>query len=103
MAGNARDTVAAMPPAALQQLDASIARLDQLLAARRENPPPSPQAVAIQISRDLAVQQEAILLDFMTSGAMLRDLSIERGPVQLVAKDPQQPYLLTARQHFRVK
>lgn len=55
-----------------------------------------------QVRADMLAQQEAILCDFLCSGAMPRDIAIERGEVQFTIDDPTQPYLLTPRMHFRV-
>lgn len=49
--------------------------------------------------RLLIGQQEAMLVDFLVSGAMLRDLWVEKGPMEWVEVEP---FKLVLQQDFRV-
>lgn len=56
-------------------------------------------AKVMQAYRELMAQQEVILLDFLTSGAMIRDLAVERGQMEWVEVAP---FTLVLQQDFRV-
>lgn len=49
--------------------------------------------------REIMAQQEAIILDFLTSGAMIRDLAVERGQAEWVEVKPM---VVQLQQSFRV-
>lgn len=57
----------------------------------------NPKAMAAY--KYLIAQREAILMDFVTSGAMVRDLSTEVGPMEWIEVAPFQ---FVVQQEFRV-
>lgn len=56
-------------------------------------------AKVMQSIREVVGKQEAILLDFVTSGAMIRDLAVERSQMEWVEVEPM---VYCLRQEFRV-
>lgn len=52
-----------------------------------------------EVYREFMAQQHAILMDFLISGAMLRDLALEKGPIEWVEVAPM---ILQPQQQFMV-